>query len=156
MRRRPCANGWLVDVAPARVLSSSSSRLAPRSGRYHGLAAAAIDEPGPIVRSRLASSRLRKEELRAQTPLTPPPFSWIDHLIRPLQQRRRDRQAEGLRGLEVDDQLELRGLLDREVGGLGAPENLVDVASGTSPHLGNIYSIGHEECSRQVERSSST
>ena len=38
----------------------------------------------------------------------------LDHLIRPQQQRRRDRQAEGLGGLEVDDQLELRGLLDRE------------------------------------------
>ena len=28
----------------------------------------------------------------------------LDHLIRPLQERRRDRQAEGLNGLEVDDQ----------------------------------------------------
>src|SRR5260370_29731299 len=113
MRRRPCANGWLVDVAPARVLSSSSSRLAPRSGRYHGLAAAAIDEPGPIVRSRLASSRLRKEVLRATTSLTPPPFSWIDHLIRPLQERWRDRQAECLGGLEADPELERGRLLDR-------------------------------------------
>jgi hypothetical protein len=34
----------------------------------------------------------------------------LDHLIRPLQERRRDRQAEGLGGLEIDDQLELRGL----------------------------------------------
>src|SRR5713101_555337 len=32
----------------------------------------------------------------------------LDHLVGPLQERRRDRQAEGLRGLEVDDQLELR------------------------------------------------
>jgi len=49
---------------------------------------------------------LRKEELRATTPLTPPPFSWIDHLIRPLQKRRRDRQAEGLGGAAVEKQLE--------------------------------------------------
>ena len=27
----------------------------------------------------------------------------LDHLIRPLQERRRDRQAEGLGGLEVDN-----------------------------------------------------
>ena len=33
----------------------------------------------------------------------------LDHLIRPLQERRRDRQAEGLGGLEVDDELELVG-----------------------------------------------
>ena len=35
----------------------------------------------------------------------------LDHLIRPLQQRRRDRQAERFGGLEVDHQLELGGLL---------------------------------------------
>jgi hypothetical protein len=44
----------------------------------------------------------------------------LDDLIRPLQQRLRHRQPEGLRGLEVDDQFELGGLLDGEVGGLGA------------------------------------
>src|SRR5258705_12454086 len=141
MRRRPCAIGWLVDVAPARVLPSSSSRPAPRCGRYRGLAAAAIDDPGPIVRSRLASSRLRKEELRAQTPLTPPPFSWIDHLIRPLQERRRNRQAEGLGRLEVDHQFELGGLLDGKIAGLGALEDLVDVAGGMAELVGVVTAI---------------
>ncbi len=34
----------------------------------------------------------------------------LDHLIRPLQERRRDRQAEGLGSLEVDHQLEFRRL----------------------------------------------
>jgi len=38
-------------------------------------------------------------------------------LIRPPQQLRRDRQAEGLGGLEIDDQIELRGLLDGESAG---------------------------------------
>jgi len=37
----------------------------------------------------------------------------LNHLIRPLQERRRDRQAEGLGGLEVDNELELLGLLYR-------------------------------------------
>jgi hypothetical protein len=36
----------------------------------------------------------------------------LDHLIRPLQERLGDRQAEGFRGLEVDHQLELGWLLD--------------------------------------------
>src|ERR1700730_10465866 len=44
----------------------------------------------------------------------------LDHLIRPLQERRRDREAEGLGGLEVDHQLELGRLLDGEVAGLRA------------------------------------
>jgi hypothetical protein len=43
----------------------------------------------------------------------------LDHLVRPPQHRGRDGEAERLRGLEVDDQFELRGLLDRKVGGLG-------------------------------------
>jgi hypothetical protein len=39
------------------------------------------------------------------------PQSLLDHLIGAQQQRLWDRQAEGLGGLEVDDQLELRRLL---------------------------------------------
>jgi hypothetical protein len=51
----------------------------------------------------------------------------FDDLIRAQQHRLRDREAERLRGLEVDHQLELRRLLDRKVGGLRAFEDLVDV-----------------------------
>ena len=36
----------------------------------------------------------------------------LDHLIGGRQQRFRDGEAEGLGGFEVDDQIELRGLLD--------------------------------------------
>jgi hypothetical protein len=36
-------------------------------------------------------------------------------------------RTEGLGGLQVDDQLELRGLLDGEVGGLGSLQDLVDI-----------------------------
>ncbi len=39
----------------------------------------------------------------------------FNHLIRPLQERRRDRQAEGLGHLEVDDQLERLSLLDWQI-----------------------------------------
>jgi hypothetical protein len=42
----------------------------------------------------------------------------LDHLIRTRQQRRRDRQAECLGGLEVDDEVELGGLLDGMSAGL--------------------------------------
>jgi hypothetical protein len=45
----------------------------------------------------------------------------LNHVIRPRQHRGRDRQAKGLRGLQVDDQLELPGLFDRKITGLGAP-----------------------------------
>src|SRR5947209_14304911 len=59
---------------------------------------------------------------RSQRPLS-------DQLICPKQERLRDRQPEGLGGLEVDDELELAGLLDRQVGGLRALEDLVHEGS---------------------------
>ena len=51
-------------------------------------------------------------------PLLEHPNCLSDHFIRPPQQRRRDRQAERLRGLEVYDELELGGLLDGKSPGL--------------------------------------
>src|SRR5712691_12283436 len=39
----------------------------------------------------------------------------LDNFVCPPKERLRDRQAEGLGGLEVDDQIELRRLLDGEV-----------------------------------------
>jgi len=43
----------------------------------------------------------------------------LDHLVRPEQERRRDRQAKRLGGLEVDDQFKLSRLLDWQVRRLG-------------------------------------
>jgi hypothetical protein len=39
----------------------------------------------------------------------------LDHLVGAGKQRWRDRQAERRRGLEIDDDLELIGLLDRQL-----------------------------------------
>ena len=49
-----------------------------------------------------------------------------------------------LGGLEIDDQLELGGLLDGEVGGLGAFEDLVHVGGGTSYLVVEVHRIRHE------------
>src|SRR5215475_676223 len=68
----------------------------------------------------------------------------LDDFIRPLQQRRRDREPQRLRGLEVDQQLELRWLLDREVGGLGTLEDLVHVGCGAAEVIGEGWSVGHQ------------
>jgi len=59
-----------------------------------------------------------------------PAAASLDRLIRPQQQRRRNREAERLRGLEVDDQLELGGLLDGKISRLGALQDPVDVSGG--------------------------
>jgi hypothetical protein len=42
----------------------------------------------------------------------------LNRLIRPLQERQGDRQAEGLRRPQVDDALEFRRLFDGEVAGI--------------------------------------
>src|SRR5258707_15544723 len=68
----------------------------------------------------------------------------LDHLIRPLQERRWNRQAEGLGGLEVDDQLELRRLLDGQVAGFCTLENPVHVHSSAPIHINSVRAIGHE------------
>jgi hypothetical protein len=48
----------------------------------------------------------------------------------------RDGQAERLGGLEIDDQLECRRLLDRQIGGLGALEDLSDVTADVAIGVG--------------------
>ena len=41
------------------------------------------------------------------------PASLLDHTIGPEQERRGNREAQCLRGLQIDDELELGSLLDR-------------------------------------------
>ena len=85
-------------------------------------------EPGaqrpecPVVRGHGAGgeSDCRTEELAALAEHGLP-----DDLVGPQQQRVRDCQAQRLGGLEVDDELELGGLLDRKIGGLGTFEDPV-------------------------------
>ena len=68
----------------------------------------------------------------------------LDHLIRPQEDRLRDREPKGLRGLQVDHELEFGGLLDGKVGGLGALQDLVHVKGGAPKQLGKARPIGHE------------
>jgi hypothetical protein len=51
-------------------------------------------------------------------------------------------QAQRLGGLEVDDELKGRGLLDRQVGGLGPLQDLVHVRGDALPLLGRTWPIG--------------
>src|SRR5262245_35846350 len=51
----------------------------------------------------------------------------LDNLVGPGQDGRRHGESQSPRGLEVDDELELRRLLDRQVGGPRALENAVHV-----------------------------
>ena len=66
----------------------------------------------------------------------------LDHLIGSIDQGLRDRKAERLRSLKVDDQLELRGLLDGNVSRFGALQNLVHIEGAAPVELVNVRAIG--------------
>src|SRR5499427_3127974 len=59
-------------------------------------------------------------------------YSLFDHLVGEDVELRRDRHAERVGGLAIDHQVEFRRLLDRQVAGLGAFEDLVDVRGGAA------------------------
>src|SRR5437867_5754796 len=71
----------------------------------------------------------------------------LDDLVRPREHGWRDRQAEGLGSLEVKDQLELGRLLDGEVGGLGALENLVHEDGGAAEEIREVSAVTDESTS---------
>jgi hypothetical protein len=56
----------------------------------------------------------------------------LDHFVRAQQQRLRDGESECLGSLEIDDQLELPGLLNGEIGCLSTSQDLVYVV-GSPP-----------------------
>src|SRR6476660_3144316 len=81
----------------------------------------------------------------ARRPPAKPPMNVRRSITRspdpPVQERRRNRQAEGRGGLEVDDQLELRGLLDGKIGWFRAPQDLVHVHGRTAEQVEVIGTV---------------
>jgi hypothetical protein len=71
----------------------------------------------------------------------------LNHLGRLEQQRWGNHEAQILRRLEVDDELECHGLLHGQVGGLGHFEDLVHLCGGTPPEVSVAQPIGHEPAS---------
>src|SRR5262249_51365142 len=65
-------------------------------------------------------------------------------LTRPQQERWRDREPQRLGGLRVDHELELGRLLDREIPGLGAREDLVYEDCRPPVHVGIVGPKAHE------------
>ena len=75
-----------------------------------------------------------------------PVLCWVSlsDFVRSRQYIRRNRQADLLGSFEIDDQLELRRLLDRQVRGLRTFENLVDNGRYTLVSFRGIVPIRHE------------
>src|SRR6266404_2915184 len=72
----------------------------------------------------------------------------LDYLVRGGLQRQRDDQAEHLRGLEVDHQLEFGRLLDRQVGWGRALENPGDVGGGLDVIGDRIAAVADQPAGR--------
>src|SRR5262249_14541140 len=99
------------------VPSSSSLLLRARRERQRRCTAEQRDERAPVVHSITSSAG---------------------------EQRGWHFEAERLGGLYIDGQLDLRGLLHREVGGLLALENTIDVASCAPIQICDVGSVGDQ------------
>ena len=56
----------------------------------------------------------------------------------------RNRQPERFGRLEVDDQLELRRIFDRQVAGIGTLQNFIDISCRSPKRIGQTWGIGDE------------
>src|SRR5438094_3722735 len=68
----------------------------------------------------------------------------LDHPVRPKQNRLRNGEADLIRRFEVDHQLELGGLLYRQISELSALQNLVHIRSGASVQVNNAHAVAHK------------
>src|SRR5438046_2762418 len=77
-------------------------------------------------------------------PLPCPCALLLDHLIRQDEERRGERDPEGVGRLQVEDQLELGGLLHRQVRRFGTLEDFVHVVSDVPPRIYSVHIVGHQ------------
>src|SRR5713101_337237 len=76
------------------------------------------------------------------------PGSLLDHLVGAAEQRERDGEAEGLGSPEIYDQLDFRGLLDRQISRLPTLENSPGVNADQTIVIRFIASVAHQTAGR--------
>jgi hypothetical protein len=101
-----------------------------RRGEAAGLRSLSLSEspfPSPLLALPQATQPSRRSRL-------------LDHVIRPQQERRGDRESESLRSPFVDDQLEPRGLSQRQLTRPSTIEDLCDLLGSDPINLGSAAS----------------
>src|SRR5262245_55087826 len=78
----------------------------------------------------------------------PSRFTSLDHLVGAPGQRERHGEAERPGSFQIDDQLDLGGLLDRQITGLFALENSADINADQTVVFPVIASVAHQAPSR--------
>src|ERR1022692_2129106 len=152
-----CAiDGPLSDTS----LTTGTGRLLPMALPLADVAACvrfrdqrqAVVDPGGHRALRIPD--VQRTELAAlnerSTPMLRMAWHSLNHLVRAHNHRLRDRQAQRLRCLEIDDQLELRRLLDRKVPRPGALQNLVDITSGAVKCIGDVWAVAHKAAPDEI------
>src|SRR5262245_19720627 len=120
-----CNTAKLIVECPSRVRFGLS-------GRVHGTSGSPpISRHWPLSSAQPVSARTGCKQsqhggayLITSSAMASPLF---DDLVGTGEQRRRDFQAEGLGGVEVDDELEFGGRLDRQIAGLFSAQDSVDI-----------------------------
>src|SRR6266498_4189695 len=99
----------------------------------------------------------RRRRANASQPAAPLPCSTphrrrrsFDYLIGSQDERRGNRQADGVGRPVVDHQLERGWLLDRKVTWLCVLQDLVHVSGGTPPQIWEVWTVRHEAPSLDV------
>src|ERR1700690_2084030 len=72
------------------------------------------------------------------------PDDLFDHYVGAAEERRRDIDAECLGGLQVDGHFELGRKLYRQVGGVGALEDAIDIDRRAPVQIDGVDSIGNQ------------
>ena len=69
------------------------------------------------------------------------PRASLDHLIRAKQQPLRNGEAERVRSLQIDHELEFGWLLDRQVTGIRALEDSIDIGGGPAITVAYVRTV---------------